>query len=185
MILLFFIVRMLREVRAGVNEDRAQRRVVGRLAVQQQDAGLRGDGHPDLVIDYKPTAALEHFLVKKNKDVPLQLPLVRRREVPVDGEVRFQDFRPSVGEISLSNFLPMSFFKKTKHKRSLNQPLHSYACFKKEVYHLPLTFNSSSVLLPCLRRRPAISSCLYIRVLPPGTRSRSPCRVRLGHVGLN
>ena len=119
MILLFFVVGVLREVRAGVNEDRAQRRVVGRLAVQQQYAGLRGDGHPDLVIDYKPAAAFEHFLVKKNKDVPLQLPLVRRREVPVDGEVRFQDFRPSAGEISLSNFLPLSFFKKPKHNRSL------------------------------------------------------------------
>jgi len=122
MMLLFLVVRMLREVRAGVNEDRAQRRVVGRLAVEQQDAGLRGDGHPDLVIDHKPAAALEHFLVEKNKDVPMQLPLVRRRELPVDGEVRFQDFRPGAGEISLPNFLPPSFCKKSKHNRSLNQP---------------------------------------------------------------
>jgi hypothetical protein len=66
-----------------VDDDRAQLGVVVRLAVQQQDAGLRRDRHPDLVGDLQAKGALEHLLVQEHLDVPPQLGLLLGRQPPV------------------------------------------------------------------------------------------------------
>ena len=85
--LILFVVRVLRQVRAGIDEDGTQRGIVGWLAVQQQQAGLGGDRHADLVIYLQPSAPLESFLGEEHKDMFLQLPLVGGRQLPVDSEI--------------------------------------------------------------------------------------------------
>jgi hypothetical protein len=53
--------------------------------VQQQQAGLSGNGHPNLVVDLQPAAAFERFLIEKNKDVSLQLQPIVGSEFKIDG----------------------------------------------------------------------------------------------------
>ena len=81
------VVRVFCQVRAGINKDGTQRRVVGRFAVQQQQAGLGGDRHADLVVHLQPSAPLESFLGEEHKDMFLQLPLVGGGQLPVDSEI--------------------------------------------------------------------------------------------------
>ena len=54
-------------------EDGTQRRVVVGFAVQQQQAGLRGNENSYLVSDLKTAATLEPFLGQKNMNVGFQL----------------------------------------------------------------------------------------------------------------
>ena len=115
--LLVGVVRILRKVRAGINENRAQRRVVGRLAVQQQEASLGGDRHADLVVHLQPSTPLESFLVEEHKDMFLQLPPIGGGQLPVTAKVRFQNGDPLRREGFSADSFATPFFEKAEHRR--------------------------------------------------------------------
>src|SRR6185369_14317619 len=66
----------LGDVGVRVNEDRAEGGIIVRLAVEEKQAGLRGDENFYLVRDLKPSTAFKVLLRYKNLDVSFQFPLV-------------------------------------------------------------------------------------------------------------
>ena len=78
----------------GVDEDGVEFRVHLRLAIEQQQAGLAGDGVAHLVRDFQPAAADEFLLIQKLHDEAAQLRLQGRRHAAVDGNIRFQHGQP-------------------------------------------------------------------------------------------
>jgi hypothetical protein len=56
-------------VRQRINENREQAGEVIRSAVQQQETGLRRDGHTDLIGDRETATSLKAFFGKKNLNV--------------------------------------------------------------------------------------------------------------------
>jgi hypothetical protein len=55
-----------RQVRARVHENGMKPRIIVVLAIEQKDAGLRRDRHPDLVGDLQTSTAFKSFLRKED-----------------------------------------------------------------------------------------------------------------------
>jgi hypothetical protein len=77
-----------------INEDRAQTRIVVGLAMEQEQARLRGDRHPNLVVEIEPSTPLEVLLREEDLDMAKQLGLVRRRQPSKHGQIALDDRTP-------------------------------------------------------------------------------------------
>jgi hypothetical protein len=64
------------DIGSGVYENGLQAGIVVGLAVQQEDAGVGGDGDSDLIGHPEPAAAFETLLGHENEDVPPQFLLI-------------------------------------------------------------------------------------------------------------
>lgn len=73
-------------------------------AMQQQEARLRRNDDPDLVIDFQPAATLEGLLIQKDLDMPAQLGLILRCQPTVIGDVPFQNLQPCPRKRTGTNF---------------------------------------------------------------------------------
>ena len=72
--------------------------------MQQQEARLRRNDDPDLVIDFQPAATLEGLLIQKDLDMPAQLGLILRCQPMVIGDVPFQNLQPCPRKRTGTNF---------------------------------------------------------------------------------
>ncbi len=57
------------DVTGGIDQNAAQAGVIVRVPVEQQQAGLRYNQHPDLIGNLLPVTTLEPFFLKEDKDV--------------------------------------------------------------------------------------------------------------------
>jgi len=81
-------------VSGRIHEDRLEARVVVRVAMHQEKARLCGDGDADLFGELEAAAPLEVLLGDEYLHVAEQLSLVRRAEMPEDGQVALGDGAP-------------------------------------------------------------------------------------------
>ena len=86
-----------------IDQDGDEVRIVVGLAMQQQDAGLRGDRDADLVGDLQAAAAFEALLGKEHLDVPEELVLILGWQARRVGDVLLDDRAPRVRKRAAAN----------------------------------------------------------------------------------
>src|SRR5436190_13268957 len=106
-----------RLVRTWVNQNRMKPGIIVVLAIEQKNASLRRDRHPDLVRHLQPAAAFELFLGQKNANELLQLGLFVARQEAVIRHSLPQDAEPGHRERLPIESPPSPFSKRLKHRR--------------------------------------------------------------------
>ena len=84
----------LGNVGGGVNQDRRQAGKDVGVPVEQEDAGLGGDRHLDLVGQLEAAAAFEVLLGEEDLDEALELPAIGFREIGVERHILLDDLEP-------------------------------------------------------------------------------------------
>ena len=67
-----------------IDQHRLELGIDVRVTVKEEEAGLRGDGDPDLVGEVEPACSLEALLVEEHLDEPLELRAIGRRKNRVE-----------------------------------------------------------------------------------------------------
>jgi hypothetical protein len=86
-----------------IDEHGLESGIVVRLAMEKQDAGLRGDGDAYLVGDLESGATLEMFLGEKHLDMLAEFLPIRRRQFIEKRKVSLEDRLPFDGKLPPAN----------------------------------------------------------------------------------
>jgi len=100
---------------APANEDREQARKIIGLAMQQQQASLGPDRHPDFIGDFQSGAAFKIFFGDQNLNVSKKLGLIVCRKLGEEGHVLLNDSQPLVGKRPRLQPPPLSIFEESEH----------------------------------------------------------------------
>jgi hypothetical protein len=85
-------------IRIGIYQDRLQARIVIVLKMQQENAGVGGNGDFDFISHFQTAAALEVFFGDKDLNGSLQLLLLRRGQPLVVENISLDDGQPGWGK---------------------------------------------------------------------------------------
>jgi hypothetical protein len=81
-------------IRIGIDQNRLQARIVIVLEVQQEKAGISGNGDLDFIGHLQTATALEVLFGDEDVDVAPQILLLRRREPAVIWDIALEDLQP-------------------------------------------------------------------------------------------
>src|SRR5438067_245504 len=104
-----------RQVRARVNQNGMEPGIIIMLPIEQKNAGLRRDRHPDLVGHLQATAALKRLLRQENPNKPPQFRLFVVGEQTVVRHPLTQNAEPGRRKRQLAQSLPSPFSQCPKH----------------------------------------------------------------------
>ena len=96
---------------AGVNENRGDVGVELMGQTQGKKAGLTRDGHPDLIVEDQPAAALPALFGDEDLDEIPKPGFLRVVELRVMGDIRFQYVEPRRWKRSVEAFAPFAFLE--------------------------------------------------------------------------
>ncbi len=81
-------------IRIGIDQNRLQAGIVIVPKVQQENAGVSGNGDFDFIGYFQTAAALKVLFGDKNTDVAQQILLLCRRKSSVIGDIAVEDLQP-------------------------------------------------------------------------------------------